>query len=258
MKKFIFIVFLVITFVPAYSQDEMTVIPDSAHQGQFLDYVGLRLIVEDFGLHSINENLKFSYTSINTGYVMSHSMDVRGISNTPNIGFGLEEDINKHLFIDFFDVTIGYIQNTLNWNAGAGIGYYVNLNAKRTLYLRGYLSVFYENISYSLGSYTDTTLLGLVVNDQDIGTYVNDVRYVNSLLCVSPSLELSYRRENWDYFIGIGFNYTLLTKEDIDFYRTNIPINQGLYDNSNNPVNKGVITPGSYIIKIGLIKEFGF
>jgi hypothetical protein len=258
MKKFISIAFLVAATIPAYSQGDMTVIPDSLHQGQFMDFVGIRFIAEDFGLRSTNENLKFSYTSINTGFVMSHSMNVKGLSNTPNIGFGLEEDVNKHLFIDFFDATIGYIQNTINWNVGAGIGYIFNLNAKKTLLLRGYLSVFYENISYNLGSYTDTTLYGIVINGENIGTYVNNVLYVNSMLCVSPSVELMYRRENWDYFIGVAYNYALFSSEDIDFYRTNIPINQGLYDNSNNPINKGVIMPGSYIIKIGLIKEFGF
>jgi len=256
MKKFISVVFLLLSIIPAYSQQDMVVLPDSAHE-QFRDFVGLRLIVEDFGLRSIGENLNFRYTSINTGFVMSHSMNVKGIVTTPNIGFGIEESINKHLFIDFFDVTIGYIQNTLNWNAGAGIGYYTSLNAKKNLLFRGYLSVFYENISYGLGSYTDTTLLGLLVNNVNIGTFVSDVRYVNSLLCVSPSVELSYRRENWDYFIGIGYNYTLLSSEDIDFYRTTIQINQGLYDGSNHPIDKGVISPGSYIIKIGLIKEFG-
>jgi hypothetical protein len=257
MKKIISLAFLVIKLFPAYSQQEIIVLPDSLQQGLFQDFVGLRFIAEDYGLHSNGQNMQFRYTSVNNGLVMSHSMDVKGLNNSPNIGLGIEESIGKHLFINFFDVTIGYIQNTLNWNASAGIGYYLSLNTKKNLLLRGYLSIMYENISYDVGSYTDTTLTGILVNDVNIGTFVNNVKYINNLLCVTPSVELLYRRENWDFFLGLAYNYTVFSEERIDFYRTSISLNQGLYDNSNNPVNKGAIMPGSYIIKIGLIKEFG-
>ncbi len=258
MRKIISFLILVYASIPAYSQQDMIVLPDSVQLGQFHDFVGLRFIAEDFGLHSNGENMQFRYRSINTGYVMSHSMDVKGLNNSPNIGLGVEESINNHLFINFFDVTIGYIQNTLNWNASAGIGYYTSLNAKKNLLLRGYLNLMYENISYDVGSYTDTTLFGIIVNDINIGTFVNNVKYINNLLCVTPSIELVYRKENWDFFLSVAYDYTLFSKEKIDFYRTSISLNEGLYDSSNNPVYKSAIMPGSYIIKIGLIKEFGF
>jgi hypothetical protein len=260
MKKLLLLTFLSFTGLKAFSQSIMTVVPDSSTLAQFSDFVGVKISLSDIGLKPLNENLQFNYLSANSGYTyqMHHSMDIQNFKNMPNLSVGVEEDYG-HLLINFADIGIGFYPNAFNWNAGAGVGYFGYLNKKKTLSLRAYVNVFYENIAYFLGSYNDTTLLGFVVDGSNIGTIVKNVKYTNNLLCASPDIELLYRREKLDFFVGIGYDIPLLSRERINFYRTTIPLSQGLYNSSGIALSDhaGAIIPQSYIIKIGIVKEFG-
>ncbi len=255
MKRIFSTAILMFSVLFGCSQDIMTVIPDSSNQ-TFSEFIGLKFFAEDFSYKPLNHNLQFSYTSVNSGYVMNHSLNITGLSNSPNIGVGLEHDFENHLIIHFFDASIGYISNTLNWNIGLGAGYYVNLNKSGNFSLRGNVNLFYENILYFLGSYYDTTFQGFDINGLNIGTYVKDVEYTNNLFCASADFELYYKREKWDYFAGAGYILTLLSREKVNFYSSNVPVNQALYNNGV-PVNNHVIMPGAYMIRIGIVREFG-
>ncbi len=255
MKKLVNLTISVFACLFCYGQDIMTVLPDSGSQS-FSEFIGIRLFIEDFSYKPLNENLKFNYISYNTGFAMTHSMNVSGLTNTPNIGVGLEHDFDNNFVLHFFDVSVGYISNTLNWNLGIGAGYSFNLNKAKTFSLKANANLFYENIMYFLGSYYDTTLQGFDINGLNIGTYIRDVEYTNNLLCATAGLELYYKRAKWDYFIGAGYLYTLLRREKVNFYYANVPVNQAIYSNGA-PVNGNIIMPGSYLLQAGIVREFG-
>jgi hypothetical protein len=256
MKKPLFIVFSLILCLKGLGQDIMTVLPDSASLLSNENLVEFRFFAGDFATRNINEDLNFTYYSQNSGYKLSHDMNVKGINNIPNVGFGVEEDMGKHLLINFFNITGGYISNTWQLTVNAGVGYSLSLDKKKNFRIRGTFNLIYEYLSYGLGTYTDTTLEGFDIDGANIGTYVNNVKYVNSSFGVSPGLDFLYRRNNFDFFLNASYNYTLLDGEKINFYRTSIPPGLAIYDGMN-PVNGGILKPGSYIIELGIIKEFG-
>lgn len=253
MKKILFLITLLSCYLTGTGQDVMTVLPDSGTPSS--EFVGIKFFASDMALKGLNQDLHFNYMSLNNGYVMSHDMNITGLNNIPNIGIGLDETYG-YLFVNFVQGSIGYINHTLDWNVGIGAGCSIPLNKPKSLMLRGYVNVSYMYISYVLGTYSDTTFTGFDINGSNIGTYVKNVKYVNSTFCASPMLELLYRADKWDFFVGIGYNFTLYYKEKLDFYRTHIQIQDGLYDNSGEPVTKGAIIPGNYIIQVGLVKEF--
>jgi len=231
----------------------MTVLPDSGAPTD--DFIGINLMAFDYGLRGINQNLQFNYISQNNGDVMSHNMDIIGLNNIPNIGVGIDETYGN-LYINFLQGSFGYINSNWDWTLGIGAGGSVSLNRKKTFMLRGYVNLYYMYISHNLGTYTDTTETGFDINGANIGTYIKNLKYVNSALCASPMLELCYRANKWDFLVGVGYNFTLYYKEKIDFYRTKLPIEDALYYSNGTPVIQGAIIPGNYIIQIGLIKEF--
>lgn len=257
MRK-LFLLFLSATsFFPAFSQDVMTVLPDSGKNHVASNYIGFKLFAADFSASTLNEDIQFRYVSLSNNYVMKHDMNLKGLTNMPNIGLGVEETLNKHLFINFLNITLGYTQKTSNWTGGIGVGYSTPLNKKNNIVLRAYLNLFYENITYGLGTYSDSTLIGFEINGVNIGTYVKNIKYANNMLCVNPTLDLVYRGKNFDYFFNAGYCRTLLYKEKLDFYRTHITIGSALYNENGNAVNKGAILPGNYTLQVGIIREFG-
>lgn len=221
------------------------------------NYIGIKLFAADYNVHALNQDLQFTYTSQNNGYVMKHDMNLKGLTVMPNIGLGVEETMGKHLFINFANLTFGYAQHAKDWSGGVGLGYSTPLNKKENLVVRAYLNAFYENITYGLGTYSDSTLLGFEINGVNIGAYVKNIKYTNSIICLNPAIDLVYRGKNFDYFLSAGYNYNLFHKEKLDFYKTHITIGSGLYDESGNPVSKDAIVPGNYIIQLGIIREFG-
>jgi hypothetical protein len=256
MKKLIAFLLFLITLSPAICQQTMPVFSDTGAFSTTDNFIGLKIGLADYNIITLNQDLRFSYTSQNNGFVMSHDMNVKGINNIPHLSLGVDETAG-HLLINFLDASIGYNQHTWNWTAGLGAGYALSLNKKNTLMLRMYANLFYENITYGLGSYSDSTLQGFLVNQVNIGTYVKNIKYVNNALCVSPGLELLYRRNKLSFFLGAAYNYTLIYKEKLDFYRTHIPLNNGLYNSSGSPITQGAMKPGNYIIQLGIVKEFG-
>jgi len=256
MKKALFVCLLSLTFVLCKAQDIMTVLPDSSGIEPFSDFLGIRLWAADYGINSINKDLSFKYVSSNTGFTMNHGFDVRGITNTPNIGVGAEENLGKHLVIHFLDASLGYSMDMWNWNIGAGLGYFISLNKQNNLRLRGCVDLFYEDISFSLGTYYDTTLQGFIVNGNNIGTSIKNVKYVNNNLEASFNLSLLYRGKELDYFIGAGYTYALISKEKINFYSTKIQPSEAVYD-AHGATYSNILKPGNYIIQIGIMREFG-
>jgi len=261
MKKILIALLLILCCRLSYAQfkqeDIMTVLPDSTGKELFSDFLGVRLWGADYGIHSINETLNFKYLSINTGYVMQHSMYLAGLNNTPNFGLGLEENLGEHLLIHFLDVSVGYSHYMWNWNIGGGLGYFVALDNKRNLRLRGSLELFYEGISYGLGSYYDTTQQGFIVNGSNIGGSLIDIKYVNNCFCSSLGISLLYRTKELDFFAGASWNLVLLSSENINFYSTRVKISDAVYDQSGNPVSGNLINLGSYMIQVGIVREFG-
>jgi hypothetical protein len=257
MKKSLFALLLILICHISSAQDIMQVIPDSAGREMFSDFLGVRFWAADYSMKSINQDLTFKYTSVNSGYVMRHDFDVRNFNHTPNIGIGVEENLDSHLLIHFIDISVGYAQNTWNWNIGAGLGYFMSLDKKKNFRLRASFNVFYENISYGLGSYSDTTNLGFVVNGNSVGAYIKNVNYINNSLCVSAGASLMYRTKAIDVFAGISWSYSLIYSEKINFYSTKIPLNQGIYTQSGSTVSSNVLNLGNNFIQVGIIREFG-
>jgi hypothetical protein len=259
MKKLLASILLLwATFTQAQQQPiENPSLPDSGLFSASDGFIGLRLNLVDYNVGGVNKDLTFDYVSQSNGFEMKHDMNLKGLSNIAGIAFGVDETVGNHLLINFFNASVCYTQHAWCWNAGIGAGYVVSLNKTKSLMLRAYLNVFYQNLTYSVGSYTDTTLIGIEVNGVGVGTYIKNVKYVNNAICASPGLELLYRRNKIDFFLGAGYNATLYYKEKLDFYRTHISIGNGIYDSEGNPVTKGALIPGNYIIQLGIIKEFG-
>jgi hypothetical protein len=258
MKKLLLLLTLVISANLGFSQgDFMTVLPDSSGKQLFSDYLGIRLWGSSFGLNSINEDLHFKYLSTSNGYVMTHNFDVRGINGSPNFGIGLEENAGQHFLIHFFDGSVGYTHFCWNWNIGAGAGYFIGLDKSGNLRLRASLELYYESISYGFGSYADTTGLGFVVNGNNIGATIQDVKYVNNGLLSSLGISLMFRTKELDFFAGVSWNDLLLNTESVNFYYTRVNLDNAVYTESGTPVSKNIITPGSYMLQFGLVREFG-
>ena len=256
MRKAFSIFILSLAFFSASSQDFMTVIPDSTKSTLFPDFIGVKLWAGDYSIKNINEPVTFKYLA-NPLYTMQHSVNVIGLNNMPNLGLGVEEDLGKHLLINFLSISVGYIQNTWNWNLGFGLGFAQSLNKSRTLRLRLSANIFYEDISYSLGSYYDTTNLGFFINGVGIGSSIKNVKYVNNIFSSNFCADLLYRLKKYDFFINASYNYVLSTNEKINFYSTKAALNQMLYDNEGNPIQSGVLNLGNYIFQVGIIREFG-
>jgi hypothetical protein len=257
MKKSLLAILLLITCKLVSAQEIMTVVPDSTGQEMFSDFLGVRLWAADYNINSINQDLTFKYTSINNGFVMSHPLDTRNITQTPNLGIGLEEDLGPHLLIHFADISIGYSSNMWNWNIGAGLGYSQALDKKRNIRLRASLELFYESIWYGLGSYSDTTGLGFVVNGNNIGQFVQGVKYVNNCFCSSLSASLMYRTKAFDIFGGVAWNYTISQSENINFYYTRVNLYEAVYTQSGAQVGSNILKLGSYMLQVGVVREFG-
>jgi len=257
MKKSFLALLLLTTFKLVSAQDIMTVVPDSTGREMFSDFLGARLWAADYNVNSINQNLAFKYLSINNGYVMNHSLDTRNISHIPNLGIGLEEDMGPHLLIHFADISLGYSNNMWNWNIGAGLGYSQSLDKKRNIRLRASLEFFYEGIWYGLGSYSDTTGLGFVVNGNNVGQYVQGVKYVNNCFCSSLGASLMCRTKALDIFAGAAWNYTISQSENINFYYTRVNLYEAVYTQSGTPVGSNILRLGNYMLQVGVIREFG-
>ena len=146
MKKPLLILLLFTISHIGFSQDIMTVLPDSTGKELFSDFIGIRLWAADNKLTTLNKDLTFKYISVNTNYVMQHDLNVTNLNNMPNIGVGLEEDLGKHLLIHFADVSFGYAKNAWDWNIGLGAGYFIALDKKNKIRLRASLNLFYESI----------------------------------------------------------------------------------------------------------------
>lgn len=123
--------------------------------------------------------------------------------------------------------------------------------------LNASVKIYYQNITYSFGNYYDTTGLGFVVDQTNVGTSLKNVKYVNSAWTVSPGVEFLYRRFSIDYFAGVYYNYVFAYHEDINFYNASIPVSYAIYDRNGNYVSRGITNPGNYIIQVGIVKEFG-
>lgn len=246
----------------ASSQDAYMNTMDTNTHGLFNSFIGIKLFAAGFGAKSLNQDLQFQYTSNNLGYqyTFKHDMNVSRINNFYNIGLGLMENYRKHLSITFFNASIGTIQHMWEWNAGAGVGYFVSLNKLQTMRLNATVDLYYQDISYNFGDYYDTTNLGFIVNQVNVGISLQNVRYVNSIWTLSPGIEYYYRRSNIDYFAGVYFNYVFSYREKVNFYSASTSVSEAIYYPNTNPpvpISKDVVNLGNYIIQIGIVREFG-
>jgi hypothetical protein len=244
----------------AFPQDAYMNVDTNGH-GLFNNFIGIKLFAADFAATSVNQDLQFNYVSKNpVGYnfAFKHDMNVTGLDNFFNLGLGLEENYGKHLSITYFNTSIGTIQHTWNWNVGVGAGYFVNLNKAQNMRLNASLKIYFESITYSFGDYFDTTGLGFVVDQVNVGTSIKNVKYVNIAWTLSPGLEFLYRRSSIDYFAGVYYSYVFAYHEKINFYNASVPVSYAIYDRSGNYVSRNIINQGNYIIQIGIVKEFGF
>lgn len=246
-----------------FSQDAYMNIMDTNAHGLFKNFVGVKLFGEGIGTSTINQDLQFKYVSNNMGsvYTFQHDMNVSGLNNFYNLGLGMEENLGKHLSINFFDASIGYAKAAWNWNAGAGAGYFFSLTKEQDLRLNLYANVYYECITYSFGSYYDTTGLGFLVDGVNVGSLLHNVKYVANIWSVSPGAELLYRRNNFDYFISVSYNYVFSYSQEINFYLHSISTDYnneyGILTQAGNPVNGNILNTNKYTIHIGIIREFG-
>jgi hypothetical protein len=257
MKKAFFALLLIASCRLGIGQDIMTVLPDSTGREMFSDFLGIKLWAGDYKINTLNQDLTFRYVSVNNGFVMLHDLDVRNLNSMPNIGTGLEENLGSHLIIHFVDVSVGYGQNAWNWNIGGGIGYFLALDKKRNFRLRANLNLFYENISYGVGTYVDTTNLGFVVNGNNIGTYIKNVKYVNNSFCSSLGIGFMYRTNAFDYYADFSWSYVITNTQDINFYATRVNDYEAVYYQSGKPVYSTILNLGNYIIQVGIMREFG-
>jgi len=248
-------------FIAQLSFAQDAYMADTAPHTLFKNFVGLKFFAADYGATSANQDLQFKYVSVNPSvsykYTFNHDMNVSGLKNFINLGLGMEENLGKHLVINFFNTSIGYLSNTLDWNVGAGAGYFISLNKKQTWRMNASLNLDYQVISYGLGSYYDTTLLGFVIDGVNIGTSVKNVKYVNSIFTLSPGIEFMYRMSSWDFFAGAYYNYEFYSKEKVTFYIHSIPISEAIYEQNGDALQKNAVNINNYIINIGIIREFG-
>jgi len=245
--------------VSVFSQDAYMTMADTMKTTFFPNFVGIKFFATDISATSVNQDLQFQYTSDNLGYVYKfrHEMNVRNLNGFYNLGLGMEENLGKHLSINFLNTSIGYMQNMWDWSIGAGVGYFVPLNKQRTMRLNASVNVYFESITYSFGSYYDTTQLGFIVDGTNVGTAVKGVHYVNSIWSLTPGLEFVYRRSSLDFFAGVYYNYVFSYSEKVNFYEAKLPVSEAIYYPNLSPVSKGVTNLGKYIIQIGIMKEFG-
>jgi hypothetical protein len=254
---------LVLLFISGYyncfSQDAYMNLADTGKSGLFKNFLGVKIFAADFGATSLNQDLKFKYVSYNpiAAYTFQHDMNVKGINNFFDGGLGLEENLGKHLSINFFNTSIGYMDNAWDWNIGAGVGYFVSLDKQQTMRLNASLNVYFQSITYSFGNYYDSTGYGFVVDGVNVGTSIKNVKYVNTLWTLSPGIEFLYRRPSIDFFAGVYYNYTFSSIEKVNFYEHKIPISYAIFDESGNPVSQNAISLNKYFIQVGIIREFG-
>lgn len=243
----------------AFSQDAYMNLSDTMKTSFFPNFIGVKFFATGISATSVNQDLQFQYTSNNLGYIykFQHDMNVRNLNNFYNVGIGLEENLGKHLSINFLNTSIGYMQNMWDWNIGAGAGYFISLNKQKTMRLNLSMNVYFESLTYNLGSYYDTTLLGFIVNGTNVGTSIKDLHYVNDIWSLTPGVEFLYRRSGVDFFAGVYYNYVFSYNEKVNFYRTSLPVSDAIYYPNSTPVSKNVANLGKYIIQIGIMKEFG-
>ena len=187
-------------------------------------------------------------------------MNVSGLNSFYNLGLGLEENIGKHLALNFFNTSLGYIKNIWDWNVNIGAGYFVSLNTSQTLRLTGSLNIGFESLTYGLGSDYDVTQLGFIVNGINVGSTITNLKYVNDIWSLSPGLQLLYRRRSIDLFAGVYYNYVFSYYEKVNFFRASEPVSAVIFYppyGTNNNISKDVVNLGKYIIQIGIVREFG-
>jgi hypothetical protein len=143
------------------------------------------------------------------------------------------------------------------WNIGFGAGYFLALDKKGNVRLRASLVLFYENILYGLGSYTDNTGNGFSVNGNNLGSTLNNIEYVDNSFNSSFELSIMYRSSSFDLFGGVSWNYVLTDNENINFYYARLAINQAIYDQSSNAIDTRILSLGNYMIQVGIVREFG-
>jgi len=251
-------VFMFIT-ASVFSQDAYMTMADTMKTTFFPNFVGIKLFATDISATSVNQDLQFQYTSDNIGYKykFQHDMNVKNLNGFYNLGLGMEENLGKHLSLNFFNTSIGYMQNMWDWSIGTGVGYFVSLNKQKTMRLNASVNVYFESITYSFGSYYDTTQLGFLVDGTNIGSAVKGVHYVNDIWSLTPGLEFVYRRSGLDFFAGVYYNYVFTYSEKVNFYEARVPISEVIYYPNSTPVSKGITNLGKYVIQIGIMKEFG-
>jgi len=243
----------------SFSQDAYMNMLDTVKGGLFNDFIGIKLFATDIGATSLNQDLQFQYTSNDLGavYKFQHDMNVTGLHNFFNIGIGSEENLGQHLCINFFNTSIGYMQNMWDWSIGTGAGYFVSLNKAKSMRLEASLNIYFESITYSFGDYYDSTELGFIVNGVNIGVSVKNVKYVNSIWSLNPGIEYLYRRSNIDYFVGLYYNYVFSYHEKVNFYESSVPVSYAIYYKNGDYVGGNIVNLNKYMIQIGIIREFG-
>ena len=263
LKRKIFNLALVISLVMvgASGKAQDAFVLDTGAHGLFKNFVGIKFFIADYGATSFNQDLQFRYVSTNPSvgyqYTFKHDFNVAGVNGFYNAGLGMEENLGKHLSINFFNASIGYWSHVLNWNVGVGAGYFVSLNQEQTWRMNASMNVSFQSVTYGFGDYYDTTLLGFVVDGVNVGTSIKNVKYVNTIFSVNPGIELLYRRTNWDFFAGVYFNYVFSYYEKVNFYVHSIPISDAIFQRNGDPVARDAINLNKYTIHIGVMREFG-
>lgn len=253
------VLLLVTSSYYSFSQDAYMNMLDTSKSALFQNFVGIKLFMTDISATSLNQDLQFQYVSNNLGNVFKfqHDMNVSNLSNFFNIGLGMDENLGKHLSINFFNTSLGYMQNMWDWSAGVGAGYFISLNKKQTMRLNATMNVYFESITYTFGSYYDSTQLGFLVDGVNVGSAVKSVKYVNDIWSLTPGLEFIYRCPSIDFFAGAYYNYVFSYHEKVNFSVHSISVSDAIYYQNETPVSRDVVNLGKYIIQIGIIREFG-
>lgn len=234
-------------------------VQDTSKNSLFPNFIGIKLFATNISATTVNQNLQFQYTSNNTGFIynLQHTMNLTGITGFYNLGLGVDENLGKHLSINFLNTSLGYMKDMWDWSIGAGAGYFISLNKQGSMRLNASMNIYFESFTYNLGSYYDSTQLGFIVDGVNVGSSLRGIKYVNDIWSLTPGLEFMYRRPVLDFFAGVYYNYVFAYHEEVNFYKTTIPISNAIYYPNSTPVSRDITNLGKYIIQVGIVREFG-
>ena len=236
--------------IESYAQD------DSLYNNIFGK--ALKFDFEYYNFKGVASNLKFSYHSSNN-IIIDRNLNLTKISKTFSLGIGGEKNFSNKLYVDFLNMSFsGLFNNFTNVHVANGIGYLFAFGKDYSLQIRPNLQVFYSIASYNMGSYSDTTNKGIVVNNQNIGASAR-ISYQNKTFGFIPNINFVYKGSGLGYFLNLGFNQLINSTENIAFfvgkgrtYNQKLANSTVLTDGNGNVVNKNIVTSSQFFIRVGI------